>query len=76
MDKYRYKVKPILLRYRKDKLVQVQVNKALANFVEEEDGPNTLLIVYYAGHGVPADQPHCIKLTGYEFKNSHRFEQC
>ena len=64
-DKYRYKVHEILLENRADKLVQVQLNGALAKFVEHEDGPNTLLMVYYAGHGVPAAQdPHCIRLTG------------
>jgi hypothetical protein len=63
-DKYHYKVHEILLEDRVDKLVQVQLNGALAKFVEQEDGPNTLLIVYYAGHGVPAKDPHCIRLTG------------
>lgn len=32
---------------------QVQVNSIVANFVKTFDGPNTLLIVYYAGHGKP-----------------------
>lgn len=33
--------------------LQVQVNKIVADFVGDFDGPNTLLIVYYAGHGKP-----------------------
>lgn len=33
---------------------QKLLQKCLANFVYEEDQPNTLLIVYYAGHGNPA----------------------
>ena len=33
--------------------LQVRVNAIVATFVGEHDGPNTLLIVYYAGHGKP-----------------------
>ena len=33
--------------------LQVQLWTKVANFVNENDGPNTLLIVYYAGHGRP-----------------------
>ncbi|KAL9065712.1 MAG: hypothetical protein Q9161_008047 [Pseudevernia consocians] len=33
--------------------LQVQVNSIVANFVNAFDGPDTLLIVYYAGHGKP-----------------------
>ncbi|KAI4116368.1 MAG: hypothetical protein LQ345_003202 [Seirophora villosa] len=36
-----------------EKKLQIQVNAKVANFVEAHDGPNTLLIVYYAGHGKP-----------------------
>ena len=32
---------------------QVQVNKIVGCFVADHDGPHTLLIVYYAGHGRP-----------------------
>jgi hypothetical protein len=32
---------------------QIQVQKILVDFVYEHDDENTLLIVYYAGHGVP-----------------------
>ena len=35
--------------------LQVQVNRIVADFVGDSDGPNTLLIVYYAGHGKPGD---------------------
>lgn len=33
--------------------LQVQVNAIVAAFVKAHDGPHTLLIVYYAGHGRP-----------------------
>ena len=33
--------------------LQVRMNRIMADFVDDHDGPNTLLIVYYAGHGRP-----------------------
>ena len=35
---------------------QIQVQKILVDFVYEYDDESTLLIVYYAGHGVPGKQ--------------------
>jgi len=35
--------------------LQVQINAKVAAFVAAHDGPNTLLIVYYAGHGKPGE---------------------
>ena len=35
---------------------QIQVQKILADFVFEHDDEHTLLIVYYAGHGIPGKQ--------------------
>ena len=37
----------------KQQRLQVQLNTKVAAFVGANDGPNTLLIVYYAGHGKP-----------------------
>ncbi|KAL8713152.1 MAG: hypothetical protein Q9220_002673 [cf. Caloplaca sp. 1 TL-2023] len=34
---------------------EVQVNAIISNFVHAHNGSNTLLIVYYAGHGRPGD---------------------
>jgi hypothetical protein len=42
----------------------IQVNSRLARFVEEYDSDSTLLIVYYAGHGIPGDNPGELHLTG------------
>ena len=39
-----------------EKRLQVQVNSLVASFICAHDGPNTLLIVYYAGHGRPGDR--------------------
>ena len=33
--------------------LQVQINKIVSSFVAAHDSPNSLLIVYYAGHGRP-----------------------
>lgn len=35
---------------------QVQVQKILGDFVYDYDSPVTLLIVYYAGHGIPGER--------------------
>ncbi|EON69660.1 hypothetical protein W97_08941 [Coniosporium apollinis CBS 100218] len=46
-------------------LAQVQMNQILANFVAEEDSQNTLLIIYYAGHGFAKDGgPGKLNLAG------------
>jgi hypothetical protein len=42
----------------------VQVNFHLARFVDDHDSDSTLLIVYYAGHGIPGDNPGELHLTG------------
>lgn len=47
--------------------LQVQVNARVAKFVEDCDGPNTLLIVYYAGHGRPGEFFGELELAGYAF---------
>lgn len=39
----------------REKKLQLQVNANVANFAEVNDGPDTLLIVYYAGHGKPGE---------------------
>ena len=36
--------------------LQVHINAVVAAFVKDHDGPNTLFIVYYAGHGKPGDR--------------------
>jgi len=46
------------------KLPQNQLNKFLADFVYDEDGEKTLLMIYYAGHGLPTPEPGGLRLTG------------
>lgn len=50
---FSYKVSSVSLSTRVKKLPQVQVHKHIADFIEREDGPAPLLIVYYAGQEVP-----------------------
>ena len=44
--------------------LQIRLNAIVANFVNEHDGPNTLLIVYYAGHGRPGGKYGNLELFG------------
>ena len=45
--------------------VQVRVNAIVATFVAQHNGPNTLLIVYYAGHGKPGSEFGSLELFGF-----------
>ena len=47
-----------------EKKLQVRINSIVAQFVEKHDGPNTLLIVYYAGHGRPGSYYGHLELFG------------
>lgn len=44
--------------------LQVRVNAIVAGFVDAHDGPNTLLMVYYAGHGRPGGDYGDLELMG------------
>ncbi|KAL8736924.1 MAG: hypothetical protein Q9181_002189 [Wetmoreana brouardii] len=61
---YKYKVRNVRIQSDGDRLAQVQVNRKIADFVDDEDGSTTLLIVYYAGHGTPGHTPGRLELTG------------
>jgi hypothetical protein len=47
------------------KTAQAQINKYVADFVFNCDGSDTLLIVYFAGHGFPGEYPGHLLLGGY-----------
>ena len=61
-DDFNYKTQTEYLDSRPG--LQLRVNAKVAVFVEANDGPNTLLIVYYAGHGRPGSYPGSLILTG------------
>lgn len=44
---------------------QLQVNSIVASYVGAHDGPRTLLIVYYAGHGRPGSLYGSLELFGF-----------
>lgn len=44
--------------------LQARVNRSVADFVDDYNDPDTLLIVYYAGHGQPGDYLGALKLLG------------
>ena len=48
-----------------ERRLQVRVNGMVAKFVDEHDGPSTLLIVYYAGHGRPGTEYGNLEFFGY-----------
>lgn len=52
-DKFGYHATVAELDADGQRRLQVQVNAQVANFVNVHDGTNSLLIVYYAGHGKP-----------------------
>ena len=47
-----------------EQALQVRVNALVATFVAKHDGPKTLLIVYYAGHGRPGGEFGDLELFG------------
>ena len=51
--RFRYHTTMAYLDNNNKQKLQVQLNAKVAHFVGDYDGPNTLFIVYYAGHGKP-----------------------
>ena len=50
---FHYKVKRVLLTKDPKHPPPLQLKRHITKFIWKEDGPKTLLIVYYAGHGAP-----------------------
>ncbi|KAF2789869.1 hypothetical protein K505DRAFT_252417 [Melanomma pulvis-pyrius CBS 109.77] len=51
---------------------QLQLNRYLNDFVENYDGPTSLLIVYYTGHGVYREDRSYLELTAFEDPDSNK----
>ena len=66
-DKFGYNATIANLDANRQGRLQVQVNAKVANFVEDHDGPQTLLIVYYAGHGKPGKFFGDLELFGFVY---------
>ncbi|KAF7872141.1 hypothetical protein EAF04_003066 [Stromatinia cepivora] len=61
---FKYQTTQKVLKQDPKKHPQTQINLFLAEFVHSHDGPNSLLIVYYAGHGKLIDGEDGLALTG------------
>ena len=62
--KFHYNVDVEKIGSKSPKKLQVQVNSRVARYMKDHDGPKTLIIVYYAGHGKPGDQYGHLELFG------------
>lgn len=60
-DRFHYQTKTIELNVRKRP--QLQLDNHISNFLLEHDGPHSLLIVYYTGHGLFHDDRAFLELT-------------
>ncbi|MCJ1462367.1 hypothetical protein MMC07_000967 [Pseudocyphellaria aurata] len=63
-NRFNYHVQVQLLDNQTDNRLQVRINRIVADFVDDRGGPNTLLIVYYAGHGRPGSYYGSLELFG------------
>ncbi|KAL8828692.1 MAG: hypothetical protein Q9170_006495 [Blastenia crenularia] len=71
-EKFGYHVNVEYLNQNLKTKLQVQVNGIVASFVRDHDGPSTLLIVYYAGHGKPGENFGSLELMGKTTSRAHR----
>ncbi|KAI4256671.1 MAG: hypothetical protein LQ352_001989 [Teloschistes flavicans] len=55
--------------------LQIQVNKIVINWVDKYDKSNTLLLVYYAGHGKPGKTFGQLEIHGQVSPNDHKDKQ-
>ena len=63
-ERFRYHTTVEILDNNRTPKLQVRLNKKVAAFVDKHDGPNTLLIVYYAGHGKPGKDHGELEIFG------------
>ncbi|TGO24997.1 hypothetical protein BPAE_0090g00410 [Botrytis paeoniae] len=73
-DIFKYKTTQKILQQNPRKHPQVQINLYLAEFVHNHDDPDTLLIVYYAGHGKLSDDGGGLALTSSSTQPDEEFE--
>ena len=64
-QRFNYHTRTEYLDTETEQRLQVQVNAKVAAFVLAHDGPHTLLIVYYAGHGRPGSYYGELEMHGY-----------
>ena len=67
-EDFRFQVEHTLLNNKKPP--QQQLNAAISSFVLEHDGPDNLLVVYYAGHGLFNEKAMQLVLAGFVYVSS------
>ncbi|KAF9701011.1 hypothetical protein EKO04_000601 [Ascochyta lentis] len=60
-DRFRYNTETVELNMKVKP--QLQLKSRVSTFIEEHDGPNNLLIVYYTGHGVYRENEKYLQLA-------------
>ncbi|KAL9580866.1 MAG: hypothetical protein Q9203_006132 [Teloschistes exilis] len=58
-----------------EKKLQIQVNKIVINWVDKYDKSNTLLLIYYAGHGKPGKHFGQLVIQGQVSPNDQKDKQ-
>ncbi|KAL8724919.1 MAG: hypothetical protein Q9181_006619 [Wetmoreana brouardii] len=64
-QEFHYQTEVKCLKNNNQGRLQVQVNAIVAKFVNKYDEPNILLMVYYAGHGMPGKNHGDLVLKGF-----------
>lgn len=66
-EDFGYHTTTMYLNANSEKKLQTHLNRHVARFVDDYNDPNTLIIVYYGGHGGPGDFLGDLELIGYIF---------
>lgn len=66
-EDFGYHTTTMYLNANSKKKLQTHLNRHVAKFVDDYNDPNTLIIVYYGGHGGPGDFLGELELIGYIF---------
>ena len=66
-EDFGYHTTTMYLNANSKKKLQTHLNRHVAKFVDDYNDPNTLIIVYYGGHGGPGDFLGDLELIGYIF---------
>ena len=64
-DTYNFNVVHKQLIRKEKRRTQTQINRIVADWVDDNDGLKTLLIVYFAGHGRPGTKEGDLEITGH-----------
>ena len=68
-NRYKFEVQSTQLKRHEFVKAQNQINKIVADWVYDYGHTNTLLIVYFAGHGRPGKKPGELEMNGRQARN-------